>query len=242
MSSFEPALDIVADHEAMSQVASEYIAKVIKGKPDAILCLATGATPTRTYELLAEKFKRGEFTTDRLIIIKLDEWGGLAMNDSGTCETYLQMHVIAPLKIPSGHFISFESNPADPEKEVARVQEKIRALSPFDLTLLGLGVNGHVGFNEPGEAIGPVHITQLQESTLHHSMVRHSQGIRFGMTIGFDDILRSREIVMLVSGAAKAEQLRRMLKDDINPTFPATYLQKSAHAHVIADKAAAAQL
>jgi len=243
MKSFEPALELVKDYEAMSEAASEYIAGIVKEKPDAILCLPTGETPTRTYLLLAEKFRRGEFVTDRLTIVKLDEWVGLPMSDPGTCETYLRTHVIAPLHIPAEHFISFESAPADQEKEVARIQHTIDALPPFDLMMLGLGVNGHIGFNEPGEeVIGPVHVAELQETTQHHSMVRNSPLVRFGMTIGLRDILRSRHILMLVSGKGKTEQLHRMLKDDISPAFPATHLRKSSHVRVIADTAAASRL
>jgi len=221
----------------MSALASMHIAQLVAVKPNAVMCLATGRTPTRTYELLGQRYRCGEFSTDRLTIIKLDEWCGLPMNDQGTCEAYLQKHVVAPLRIPTEHFVSFRSDANDPQNEVATVQRMIEPLVPFSLIVLGLGKNGHVGFNEPNADLTErAHVAKLDETTSQHPMVQHSAPVRCGMTLGMNDILRSEEILMLVSGAAKAHQLRRLVHGEVTPTFPASFLRNHHGVRVIADR------
>ena len=233
-----PRVAVYANHELLSRAAADRVAAIITQKPNAVLCLPTGNTPTRTYELLAERFRRGEFITSDLTVVKLDEWGGLTVDDPSTCEAYLQKNVIVPLEIQSERYISFRSDSPDPEKEAARIQGLI-TLRTFDLTLLGLGLNGHVGLNEPHQESGPVHVAHLDATTLQHSMLRGTRGVHYGLTIGFDDILRSENIVMLVSGANKREQLRAMLTEKISPAHPATRLRESANLQIMADSAAA---
>jgi galactosamine-6-phosphate isomerase len=240
---FEIHIDVAENCESMSAMASEQIAQVVSAKSDAVLCLAAGRTPTRAYELLGQRYRRGEFSTDRLRIVKLDEWCGLPMNDQGTCEVYLQRHVIAPLDIRVGHYVGFRSDPDDPQTEVARVQKAIDALAPFRLTVLGLGKNGHVGFNEPNaELTEHVHVAKLEETTSQHPMVQHSAPLRYGMTLGMNDILRSEEILMVVSGAEKADQLRRLVRGEVTPIFPVSFLHKHPRVRVIADSDAVGTL
>jgi galactosamine-6-phosphate isomerase len=236
-SPYDILVDVVESYEAMSAKASELIARLISNKPDAILCLATGSTPTRAYELVGQRYKRGEFSTGQLRIVKLDEWCGLPMTDHATCEVYLQSHVLAPLAISPEGFVSFRSDPHDPEIEVARVQKVIDAFAPFNLIVLGLGKNGHIGFNEPNaELTEQVHVAQLQETTPHHPMVLNSTGVHHGMTVGMKDILRSEEILLLVSGAEKAQQLRQLVRGPVTAAFPASFLRKHRRLRVIADK------
>jgi len=242
MESFEPKIELCDDHIGLSEKASKHIASIIKKKPDAVLCLPTGSTPTLTYQLLAKRYNDKEFSTDKLTIVKLDEWGGLQPDDPGTCEMYLQTNVILPLNIPKSRFISFRCDPMYPEMEVQNIEKALSTLPPFDIQLLGLGVNGHVGLNEPGEFIDKVHVTKLEESSLRHPMLHGVDTVNYGMTIGWRDILRAKEIVMLVSGKAKAEQLRRMVHDEISPAFPATNLRTSKNLRIIADRDAASLL
>ena len=236
-------MQICNDYIALSEKASTHISDLIKKKPDAILCLPTGSTPLLAYQLLAKKYQNREFKSDKLTIVKLDEWCGLTKNHAGSCETYLQTNVLEPLEIPRSRYIAFACDPEDPQKEARTVEETLAILPPFDLIVLGLGMNGHVGLNEPGAAfIGKVHVAKLDESSQNHPMLNDTPGVTFGMTIGFDDILRAKEILMLVSGENKADQLRRMLQDDISPAFPATNLRMSKNLRIIADRAAASKL
>jgi len=214
------------DYESLSRAAAGQILSIVSTNPKARLCLATGSTPTRTYELLVDLVKEVESAFDSATVIKLDEWIGLEKTDPATCEHYLARHVITPLKISDDRYLAFASNAEDRVQECARVQERLDRNAPIDVCVLGLGTNGHLGFNEPGDKLEPhVHVAKLLEETRQHKMVRsHAVAPEYGYTIGIGDILRSRKILLLVSGEHKTAQLKRLLEPRIETKFPASFL------------------
>src|SRR5262249_23534578 len=121
-----------------------------------------------------------------LRVVKLDEWGGLAMGEPGTCEQQLQAHLLRPLQI-AGRYLGFKSDTGSPQAECERIREALCAAGGIDLCLLGLGLNGHIAMNEPGEMFQPfAHVAQLAESTLRHPMladakVKPTHGLTLGM-------------------------------------------------------------
>jgi len=152
------SLFVHPDYEALSEIAADLIAKRIHEKPPLLLCLATGSTPTRTYELLATRPKS---LFDQLRILKLDEWGGIPMSSPATCETYLRKILIDPLDL-SSRYVAFESQPTNPTAECSRIARWLKDNGPIDLCILGLGINGHLGFNEPAAALQPrAHLATL---------------------------------------------------------------------------------
>lgn len=209
---------------ALAAAASQIILQAIQKKPDLLLCAATGNTPTATYQALVAQ--KSLFPRDQLRIFKLDEWGGVPMDHPGTCESYLQEHLIQPLNIPVDCYFSFQSNPADPEQECIRVQQLLQQEGPIDLCVLGLGVNGHLAFNEPGVFLQPhCHIAQLTEDSLGHSMTKDMRDVTlYGLTLGMSDILAAREIVLLITGPAKVEITQRLLEGKISTQLPASFL------------------
>jgi galactosamine-6-phosphate isomerase len=227
-------------HEALSQAAAQEIIATVRRKPDALLCLATGNSPTRTYELLAEAAAVAPDLFKHARILKLDEWGGLEMNDPGTSETYVRQHVLAPLRIDESRYFGFNSNPINAEAECARYREWLAANGPVDVSVLGLGVNGHVALNEPAEVFKPfAHMAQLAATSLQHSMLV-GQRPRYGLTPGIADLLSARRILFLVSGPTKREPLKRLLRPEITPQFPASFLWLHPNALVLCDNEAAA--
>jgi galactosamine-6-phosphate isomerase len=208
----------------LAEAASDHILRTIQQKPDLLLCPATGNTPTLSYQRLAEK--AAAVSLDKLRLFKLDEWGGVHMDHSGTCETYLQQYLISPLQISSNRYFSFLSNPADPKQECERVQNLLEQQGPIDLCILGLGVNGHLAFNEPEEFLQPhCHVAQLTDASLGHSMAQDMDGTKlYGLTLGMSDILASKEILLLISGASKMEITRRLLEGKISTHLPGSFL------------------
>jgi galactosamine-6-phosphate isomerase len=209
---------------ALAEAASQIIIQAIQRKPNLLLCAATGNTPTSTYQHLVAK--RTLFPSNQLRIFKLDEWGGVPIDHPGTCETYLQEHLIQPLNIPVDRYFSFQSNPADPQQECTRIQKLLQKEGPIDLCVLGLGMNGHLAFNEPGAHLQPhCHIAQLTQDSLGHSMAKDMQGVKlFGLTLGMSDILAAKEIVLLISGPSKVEITQRFLEAKISTQLPASFL------------------
>lgn len=214
------------DHESLSQTAAKEILSTIRAVPQALICLATGSTPKRTYELLVEIGSRSADCFNSVRVLKLDEWGGLAENHPATCEHYLRERILQPLNIQNNNYTSFRSDAVDPAAECSRIQVLVNQLGPIDLCVLGLGVNGHVGFNEPASSLKPhAHAAQLTVQTQQHSMLGSSTlKPSYGYTLGMADILNSKKILLLVSGNHKQLQLRQLLASRIETSFPASFL------------------
>jgi galactosamine-6-phosphate isomerase len=230
---------VFADHEAVSRHAADRIVDRLREEPKAILCLACGNTPMRTYQLLAEQGAREPSSFSRCRVIKLDEWGGLPPGDPATCEEQLRRALISPLRLHD-RYISFDSQPRDAEAECARIAGWLQQNGPIDTCVLGLGVNGHVGFNEPASFLEPhAHVEQLSQSSLEHSMLRQTtHRPTYGLTLGIADLMQSRHVLLIVTGSAKREPLRRLLSGPIATDFPASLLQLHSKAAVLCDAAA----
>src|SRR5262245_48612124 len=157
---------VFSDHEAMSRHAADWLAARLGQVPDALFCLAAGSTPVRTYQILAQRHEHEPALFAESRIIKLDEWGGLSMEDPATCEQCLRAHLIDRLGLGK-RYVGFESRSADPDAECRRVANWLAQHGPIDTCVLGLGVNGHLGFNEPGTSLSPhAHVAKLSDDSL----------------------------------------------------------------------------
>ena len=225
------------DHEAMSRAAADAVIACVRRKPDALLVLATGATPERAYGLLAEQAQVEPGLFNRVRLLKLDEWGGLAPDDPATCEMYIRRVLVEPLRITSDRFHGWESRPADVAAECARVSRLLEQQGPADISILGLWINGHLGFNEPADALQPgPHQAELSAESRGHSMLQSSRSTpRYGLTLGIRDLLQSRELFLLVSGKHKRQQLQRLLQPEITPQFPGSFLWLHRAATIFCD-------
>lgn len=219
--------------KSLAAAASQIILQAIQNKPNLLLCAATGNTPTLTYQALVAQ--KSLFPAGQLRIFKLDEWGGVPMDHPGTCESYLQEHLIQPLNIPADRYFSFQSNPAEPQQECIRIQQLLQQEGPIDLCVLGLGVNGHLAFNEPGTFLQPhCHVAELTEDSLGHSMAKDMQGAKlYGLTLGMSDILAAREILLLISGRSKVEVTKQLLEAKISTQLPASFLWLHSNVKVL---------
>jgi len=208
----------------LSDYASDLIIDEINQMPNLLLCTATGNSPTETYKKLVEK-KQG-FKTDKLRILKLDEWGGISPENPESCESYLQKNVIGPLQIHAENYIGFQSNTSIPENEILKVRNYLDQMGPIDICILGLGMNGHVALNEPNEILQPYcHLAQLSETTKTHPMVKNmSENPTYGLTIGMADILQSQKIILIVCGKNKQQIVNKLMEKKITTSLPASFL------------------
>lgn len=237
-------LIVVDDYEKMSQLASEQIFEEIKKKPDLLLSIATGSTPTRAYDILAEKSKIEPQAFNKIRIVKLDEWGGVPSDDPCTCEVYIQKHLIVPIKVSADRYISWESDPESPESEVERITEQVEKEGDIDVCVLGMGVNGHLGFNEPAIALKlKSHVAVLTDTTKKHAMAQEAEHeIKYGLTLGMGEIMRSKKIILLVNGSHKVEPFKQFLTEEITTNFPASMLWLHPNVTVICDKEAVPEM
>jgi len=210
----------------MSVLAGSLVISEIEKKKNLLLCGATGNSTTGLYEELVDKSKSDKTFFEELRILKLDEWGGVPETNPVSCEYYLRTRLLNKLEIPSERYISFDPNPSDPVEECKRIQSVLDRHGPIDICLLGLGKNGHIGFNEPGSYLEPFcHVANLSEESLQHSMVRSmDQKPKFGLTLGMRDILDSRKIIFLITGKGKEQVIEKLLHRKVSVNLPASFL------------------
>ena len=210
------------DYEAMSDAAARLFREAVAGPGPAVACLATGHSPLGLYRRLAA----AGTGFPALHILKLDEWLGLPMGHPASCETYLRQEVLNPLGIPDTRYTAFHSDPADPAAECVRMQGELARLGKIDICVLGLGKNGHLAMNEPAETLQPhCHRARLAEGTQQHGMLTRSGAqVTEGLTLGMADVMKADRVLLLVSGPGKRQAYRRLLKPEISPLLPASFL------------------
>lgn len=229
---------VLPDREALDREAAALIWEAARAKPDLLICLASGGTPTGTYALLAgapERLERARF-------IQLDEWAGPGPDDPASCAAYLERTVRSPLAVPPERWIGIRGDAPDAVAECRRVAAALEEAGPIDLCILGLGLNGHLALNEPAESFDPFcHVATLAEQSRTHPMLTETAApVRQGLTLGLGDILRARRILLMVSGAAKREPLRQLAARRVTPTLPASFLWLHGDAVCLCDRDAAA--
>lgn len=214
------------DYNAMSQLSCDSIVSDLRKRPRQLICMSTGNSPTGTYEKLASVFNKYPAFFNELIITKLDEWGGIDSMEPSSCESYIQEKVLHPLAIPQNRYISFKSNPVSPQKECDRIQIEIQEKGPIDICILGLGQNGHIGFNEPANTLtAHCHVAELTADSLNHQMINTlNKKPAYGLTLGMADILQSKKIILLLTGAKKKEVINKLLSKQITTNLPASFL------------------
>jgi len=224
--------------EELSEFAASIIMYNLKTTDGLLMCTATGNSTTLTYRKLVEKKKH--FEADTLRILKLDEWGGIPMTDPQSCEVYLQEKLVKPLEIPEENYIAFQSDSEAPAGECLRIQEYIDEQGPIDLCIVGIGLNGHVAFNEPAGFLQPnCHVQELSEKSLSHPMaVDMGTKPAYGLTLGMVDILNSKQLILLIHGLNKAEITREFMTKKITTSLPASLLWLHPNALCLCDKEA----
>jgi len=214
------------DYNEMSEQASEILIRCLKEKPDALFCIATGSSPTETYRLFIQKIKSEHINTRKMRIIKLDEWCGLTKENPATCEYYIRKHILTPLDIPDERYITFNPLEENAEFECERISNLLAENGGIDCCVLGIGRNGHLGLNEPGEEINPfIHKSYLDAKTKTHSMlVENDQIVSTGYTLGIKALLEAGEIMLLITGDDKQEAYHNVQRKTISSKYPVNYL------------------
>ena len=211
-------------YQALSEAAADFVLSRLGGTHKRMLCAATGGSPTAMYASLVKR--KSELDIANLKILKLDEWYQLPMESEGTCESYLQLHLVQPLAIDKANYISFNSIAPDPDAECERIRKLVEAKGPIDACILGIGMNGHLALNEPAEELEPgIHLGKLAESSQSHPMISGSNFTpTHGFTLGMGDILKARTILLLVNGKKKKTIFNKLMNKKVSTLLPASLL------------------
>lgn len=234
------------DYEDMSRKAASIISAQIIMKPDCTLGLATGSTPIGAYENLVNWYKKGDIDFSKVTSVNLDEYKGLPKENDQSYDYFMHKHLFNHVNIRPENTHLPDGTKSDSEKECARYEDLIRSLGGVDLQLLGMGHNGHIGFNEPAEDFAKVtHCVDLQESTIEANkrfFASADDVPRKAYTMGIGTIMRAKKILVIVSGEDKAKIVKKAFEGSVTPKVPASILQMHGDVVLVGDEAALSQI
>jgi glucosamine-6-phosphate deaminase len=229
----------VDNYEALSEKAGMLMAEKIKKNPSMTLGLATGSTPLGVYQYLIRDHKENGTTYQNIKTVNLDEYIGLPKDDPNSYHLFMEKNLFNHLDInPINTFIP-NGAAVDLDEECSRYEQLIKAIGGIDLQILGIGRNGHIGFNEPGTSFkSRTHVVTLAENT-REANSRFFKSLEdvptHALTMGIASILDSKEIFLMASGTKKAEAIFRLLTGEISEDFPASALKGHPNVTIIAD-------
>ena len=236
-------LIIAKNYEELSKIAAEEFAEVIINKPTAILGLATGGSPVGMYKELIRKYENKELDFSKCTSINLDEYIGLNPEHEQSYRNFMNTNLFNYININKDKTFVPNGLAENLEEECRNYDRKIEELGGIDVQLLGIGNNGHIAFNEPGEELSTgTHIISLTESTIEAN-ARFFDSIdqvpRKALTMGLGGIMKAKKIILIASGEGKAEAIQGIFSGKITTDNPATMLQMHRDVVVIVDEAAA---
>lgn len=237
---------VAKDYKDMSRKAANIISAQIITKPDCVLGLATGSSPIGTYDQLVEWYEKGDLDFAQVSSVNLDEYRGLDHSHDQSYYYFMHEHLFDRVNIDPARTNVPDGTEADAEKECRRYEELIASYGGVDLQLLGLGHNGHIGFNEPASAFDKVtHCVDLTESTIEANkrfFASADDVPKQAYTMGIGTIMKAKKILVVVSGEDKADIVAKAFYGDVTPEVPASILQFHPDVTVVVDEAAASKL
>lgn len=230
------------DYKELSRKAANIISAQVIMKPDCVLGLATGSSPVGTYEQLIEWYKKGDLDFSRVSSINLDEYKGLDPENDQSYRYFMNKHLLTKVNIPLENTYVPDGTEPDSEKACAAYNEILHRVGPADLQLLGLGHDGHIGFNEPSDHFADeTQCVDLEEITIQANkrfFASEADVPRQAYTMGIGTIMRTKAVLVVVSGEDKADILNQVINGPVTPKVPGSILQFHPNVMIVADEAA----
>ncbi len=227
----------VKTYEELSTIAADIIAKQIKEKPDCVLGLATGSSPVGTYRKLAEMCKAGELDFSKVKSVNLDEYVGLPEDNDQSYRYFMNDNLFNHVNIDKANTYVPGGCAEDMEAECKKYDAKIEELGGIDLQLLGIGRNGHIGFNEPADTFSEgTHVVNLTESTIEANscfFASKEDVPTKAVTMGIGTIMTAKKILLVANGPYKKDIVEAAFRGEITPLVPASILQKHSDVTII---------
>ena len=234
------------DYEEMSRKAANLISAQILLKPDCVLGLATGSTPIGIYDQLVEWYKKGDLDFSTVKTVNLDEYKGLTRDNEQSYYYFMHHHLFDRVNIDEENTHVPNGKVENGDEECLRYEALIASMGGVDLQLLGLGRNGHIGFNEPAADFPKItHCVDLTESTIEANkrfFASADEVPRQAYTMGIGTIMKADKILVVANGEDKADAVAAMVQGKITPEVPASILQLHNNVILVADEAALSKL
>lgn len=236
---------VTENYEEMSKKAAEILISVVKNNPNAVLGLATGSSPIGTYENMAKDHRENGTSYKNVKSVNLDEYVGLTADHDQSYAYFMRTNLFDKIDIDLKNTNLPNGVAPDLAKECDRYNALLDELKP-DVQVLGLGSNGHIGFNEPGTPLCSVtHLVDLTENTIKDNsrlFASIDEVPRQALSMGVKNIMQAKSILMVVSGKNKAKAVKGMIKGEVTPDLPASVLQLHPFVTIVLDKDAASEL
>src|SRR5688572_12752557 len=238
-------IQVFRTYEELSTKAAGEIASTINLKPEAVICLASGHSPQRTCEIFVQQVRQKKIDISHATFIGLDEWMGISPEDPGSSQYFLRNNIINPLDLQQSNYHLFDVMARDLAEECAKMDNVIKRRGGIDLMVVGIGMNGHIGFNEPGISTSLTsHIAELHETTqlVGQKYFSEKKTLKSGITLGLWHLMAAKKVLMLASGTNKAAIVLQALKGKDSNMMPASILQTHANSLILLDQDAASGL
>lgn len=232
----------VKNYEEMSKMAAHILAAQVIAKPDSVLGLATGSTPIGIYDCLAEWCKNGEVDFSKAATVNLDEYRGLDHSNDQSYYYFMNKHLFSRINIDPSRTNVPDGTQPDPEKESKRYEALIKELGGIDIQLLGIGRNGHIGFNEPADDFTyGTHVVTLAADTIEANarFFKSADEVpRQAVSMGIGNIMAAKCVVLVATGESKAKAVYDTIRGPITPRVPASVLQLHPCCVILTDREA----
>ena len=233
---------IFDDYNVLSQCAADEVINLVRQKPNAVICLASGNTPLGTCEWIVKKAASEKIDFSNCNFIGLDEWVGAPKENTGSCYFFFYNNLFAPLHISDKQIFLFDAMAQNLDEQCKKMDDLIAAKGGIDLMIVGIGMNGHIGFNEPGVSFDLLsHVINLEETTKTVGQKYFSEPTTLtqGITLGLAHLMNAKKVILLANGTSKSEVVRKAVKNPVTEILPASILQKHKNSFIFLDKEAA---
>jgi len=233
------------NYDEMSQAVAKLVVRQVEHKPDSLICFPSGESPTGMLKYLVQYTQGGCIDFRKTHFVALDEWVGMDKDNEGSCSYFLNTHFFSPLKLSSSQVRFFDAVADDLDAECKKMNAYIRKLGGLDMMIVGIGMNGHIGLNEPGadfkahahhSALDPVTVDVAQKYFKQQTQLTE------GITLGLGHLAQAKVPVLIASGIKKSDIIVQALKGPVTPDVPASIFQTLANAQVLLDNDAADKL
>jgi len=238
-------IQVYKDYQALSESTAELIVDYVNKKNNALICLASGHTPVGVFKILEKAVNENNLDVSKCRFISLDEWIGIEPTDPGSCLTMLTKDCFEPLHIQPEKIEFFNVNASDLQKECDRINELIEQNGGLDIMLVGVGINGHIGMNEPGTSFDSVaHVGTLAEETIRVGQKYFTKPTTLskGITLGLRHLREARLPIIMANGEKKAAILATGLTQPPSESIPVSIAQLIPQGYVMLDEAAASRM
>lgn len=238
-------IQVFKGYDELSEKTAEFIVGLVLQKPESLLCFPSGDSPTGTFQNLVQYKREGRVNFEGCKFVGLDEWVGMGRYDEGSCRKYIYENLFEPIKASLSQICYFEACADDLEQECRRIDSFVKENGPIDIMLVGLGMNGHIGLNEPGAPIDLYsHVVDISSTTkkVAQKYFKKKTSLNKGITLGLRHLMEAKTAILIASGEKKAKIVKQVVEGEVTQEVPAGILKRHNNSYIFLDEGAASML